>query len=75
MIDFLIIFSQKNGINYINGAVHTLENSHRVQFVDGSQKNYTGLVEYYIQPVYENKKLGEVTSLGSIVVGNNIGIN
>lgn len=75
MIDFLIIFSQKNGINYINGAVHTLENSHNVQFVDGSQKNYTGLVEYYIQPVYENKKLGEVTSLGSIVVGNNIGIN
>ena len=57
-VDFFIISADKEGNAYPVGAAHCDKTSTTINFLDYVNCDYLGVVDYYVQPVFENGSVG-----------------
>ena len=66
-VDFFVILAKKQGEKYLVGTCHRLSNND-FRFVDFSNKDYVGVIEYFLKPVFLSGKMGDELSLGSALM-------
>jgi len=66
-VDFFIVLVKKQGEKYIAGTCHRVV-SDSFRFVDFSNKDYVGVIEYSIKPVFLGGKTGEEISVGTTMM-------
>ena len=66
-IDFIIITAKKNNVYYPVGSAHCDKENNVYNFLDYTNSDYLGYIEYYAQAVFESgivdsqkNKIGEV---------------
>lgn len=57
-VDFYVISAEKEGNSYPVGSAHCDKESKTVNFLDYVNCDYLGVIDYYVQPVYENGTIG-----------------
>jgi hypothetical protein len=69
LIDFFIVLANKQGEKYIAGTCLNIQ-SDMCRFVDYSNKDFIGRIEYSIKPVFLNGNLGKEIKIGTAVMVN-----
>ena len=64
-VDFFVILATKQGTKYVAGTCHATADSF-YRFVDSHNRNFVGLIQYHVAPVYLSGMTGAASFAGSI---------
>jgi len=67
LVDFFVVLAKKQGEKYTAGTCHRLV-SDNFSFVDSSNKNYVGIIEYSVKPVFLDGKVGDELLIGTMLM-------
>jgi len=69
-VDYGVLTCIKNNIKRIVGSFHVVDSQKYFQYLDISQNDYQGIVEYQGYLVLENKEIQGPFKLGRVILGN-----
>jgi hypothetical protein len=72
-IDFIVISAKKEGEFFSVGPAHCEDDQKVVNYVDFTNVDYLGRVDYYAQAVFETGNISEMSFIGSAALINKRG--
>ena len=67
LVDFFVVLAKKQGEKYTAGTCHRLA-SDNFSFVDSSNKDYVGIIEYSVKPIFLDGKVGDELLVGTMLM-------
>jgi len=64
-VDFFVVLATKQGTRYVAGTCHAVVNGF-FRFVDSHNRDFVGLIQYHVAPVYLSGTTGPAAFVGSI---------
>ena len=65
-IDFLIISAEKEGNEYPVGTAHVDNADYNIKFLDITNEDFYGRINYFVKPVFEDAEIGNRVYLGTV---------
>ena len=65
-IDFLIISAEKEGNEYPVGSAHVDNADYNIKFLDITNEDFYGRINYFVKPVFEDAEIGNRVYLGTV---------